>query len=586
MAGVWILGLLAQFGIGVRGNLVACTVMKQRKAFWALSAAVGLVAFAPQAKALPGFFATNGEEAIARASQVTVMKDGDLSVVSVTTDYDGPMDEFALVIPVPSDVTTQDLLALKRGDVERLEQLTAPRFHEFWEMDPCEPGKPQQLWEINMSASQSTDFLGGGDMFEGTTKAPKEMRVKVEPEFRPDSEYTFSVVSNAESFLKSKGLKVPEAIRGKLGDYNNFIVAMVDAKLVEVGAKGEAMLSPVRFSTRKPVELATSLGTPHIRGQHELLIYVLDTESRYEVANFENVFPPTNLLVDLSVKERTGEFYAAVHDKLLEKHKDAFLTEYSWDTKSCGEPCPNAPLHLAELLTLGADVHERSVSESARNPEPKERSEEEQAAYDAAKPDEKKKQDELRKEVARRQALIARRENYTLTRLHHRYAKLDKDVKLKPASAIEGGTSVPVGAKAELPQNTSESKANRFQTRIVSLHPSKSAVQCDNPERHRWGRPPTTYRGARKIWVADRLAWRDRDRIKLEEVAHAPIAALGIQGVASPEDQAASAAASKEAEAAGKDDCDCRTVGATTRAPGGIFGLLLLGLGLLRRRRS
>jgi MYXO-CTERM domain-containing protein len=569
--------------------------MKHGKALlgiWAaLSLGLSVATLAPDAGAVPGFFATSGGEAKSRSSQVLVARDGDTRVVSIMTDYEGPMDKFALVIPVPSDVSLADVRALKRGDMERLEELTAPRFHEFWEMDPCDEEKPQQIWEINRSASDSTDFLGGGEMFAGTTKAPPEMRIEVEPSFRSDSEYDFSLVgSNVASVLKSKGLSVPSGVQDKLDKYSQFIVAVVDARSVEIGAKGEAMLSPIRFVTQQDFTLATSLGAPHVKGMDELLVFTMDPKQQYQVKGRKNVYPPTDFHVSFEVKERTGDFYAALHDKMLEKDKDAFLVEFAWDTKGCGQPCPNAPLHLSEILTLGADVHERSVPEGNRRPTPPARSDEEQAAYDALKPDEKKKSDELAKEVARRKALIERRSSYVVTRLHHRFSTLE-DIQLEPAPAMKGGIALPVGQKAELPQDVSPSDASQFQTRITTLHRSKVTATCPTPQPHRWGRPPKSFRGARKIWVADRLAWRDRGKVKLDEVIETPIPALGIAGrekVAA--DQAA--VAQKAAEAAKESDCGCRIPGkdaetGAARQVAGSLGLLglALALGFRRRRR-
>lgn len=559
--------------------------MKHAKALLSVWAALTAATLAPSAGAVPGFFATPGGEAKSRSTQVLVMKDGNTNVVSIMTDYEGPMEKFALVIPVPSDVSLSDVRALKRGDLERLEEMTAPRFHEFWEMDPCEEGKPQQIWEIDLSASESTDFLGAGEMFAGTTKAPKEMRIEVEPNFRNDSEYEFSVVgSNVASVLKGKGLSVPAGVQDKLGKYPQFIVAVVDARSVEIGAKGEAMLSPIRFVTHQDVTLATSLGAAHVKGMDELLVFTMDPKQQYQVKGHKNVYPPTDFHVKFDVKERTGDFYAALHDKMLEKDKDAFLVEFAWDTKGCGQPCPNAPLHLSEILTLGADVHERSVPEAEKHPDPPERSAEEQAAYDALKKKEdKKKADDLAKEVARRKALIARRSSYVLTRLHHRFTTLD-DIQLEPAPSMKGGITIPTGADAALPQDASASDTPMFQTRITTLHPTKVTATCPNPQPYRWGRPPKSFRGARKIWVADRLAWRDRGKVKLDEMIETPIPALGIAGAEkAAADQAV--AAEKAAEEAKKSDCGCRVVGANEEHFGSL-GWLGLALGVAWRRRA
>ncbi len=566
------------------------------KLLWAPVSGCLLLLSAPHVSALPGVFALKGgEKAVSRSTQVVVMTNDQDTVVSVMTDYDGPMQPFALVLPVPKDVKLEDVKTLKRASVERLEELTAPRFHEFWEKDPCEEGKPEQIWERSLAASSGTDFLGVGDMFEGTKKAPKEMRTKVEADFRDQgSEYTFHLVaSNVEAWLQRKGYQLPAgAGLAKYAD-SAFLVAETNPQQSELGRRGEALLSPIRFSTREPLKLAHTLGLAHAEGKQELVIYGIHPKQRMAVANYDNVFPPTNLQVDFQVKERMGDFYAALHDQMLAKNAQAFVAEYAWGTRDCGQPCPNAPLRVDELLTLGADVFEAAVAEAERNPAPPPRSEEEEKAYEAAKPDERQRMDELAREVARRKALIERNEAYVLSRVHHRYdsAGLPRDVELKKAAAARGGVGIPQGEAGTLETSVQEgAETNQLQTRFVHLHPNKKAIKCEAPERYRWGKPPSDYRGARKIWVADQLASRDRGKLKPAEVVLTAYQPLGLQGAASKTAQAADATAGTEQSEA-KSDCDCAIVGNPSRPDSALWwlGLSLLAwplrrLGARRRR--
>ncbi|HEX2730745.1 MAG TPA: DUF2330 domain-containing protein [Polyangiaceae bacterium] len=553
-----------------------------------------LLAFTPSlAHALPGFFA--GKDAatrVSRSTQVVVMNKDDINVVSVMTDFDGPNQPFAFVMPVPKDVSLSQVKTLKRASVERLDELTAPRFHEFWEKAPCEEGKPEQIWEQSMIASSDTDFLGAGDMFKGATKAPSEMRENLDTDFRQEgSEYTFSIVpSDIKGWLSGKGFQVPAGVNLDAYSGMSWLVAIVDPDKVELGKKGESLLSPIRYVTHQPVKINSTLGLAHNSGFQELIVYTINPTHRFEVANYPNHVPPTNLQVDFAVKERMGEYYAALHDMLLAKDKKGFLTEYSWETKTCGEPCTNAKLALHELLTLGADAFEEAVPNDLRNPPPAARTPEEEDAYKKLKKNEKKEKDELAKEVARRAGIIARENNFVLTRLHHRYDKesLNADIELKPAAPIEGGVGIPQGAGGDLPQGAKEGGKNDLQIRFVSLHPDISVITCPNPERNRWGKPPLSYRGAHKIWVADQLAMRDRKQQKPLEVTLTAVPDLGIAGAKAKTD--ATAAAGNAAAEEKKSGCAF----APASAPGlqrtglGFSGLGALALGLfgLRRRRA
>ena len=79
-------------------------------------------------------------------------------------------------------------------------------------------------------------------------------------------------------------------------------------------------------------------------------------------------YPPTNIQVDFVVKERMGEFFAGMHDIWLSKHPKTWWLEFAWSSDGCGQPCPNEPLIINEILTLGGDVFEQSVPDEESNP--------------------------------------------------------------------------------------------------------------------------------------------------------------------------------------------------------------------------
>ncbi|MEZ4376313.1 MAG: DUF2330 domain-containing protein [Polyangiaceae bacterium] len=553
---------------------------------------------APSAQAFPGFFVGKDDQPrLSAATQIVIMHRDQRTVVTVMTDYDGPSQEFALVMPLPEDVSMDHVVTLKREFVTRIDELTAPRFHEFWEMDPCESGSPEQEWERNLKANADTAFLGGGAPPPGG-KAAKEMTLTVEPEFKHASEYTFKLLDQADSanitgWLEKQGYKLPagtaEAVKPYVDSKQRFLIATVDQAKVELVGDGRAQLSPIRFWTETNyTKIPSTLGLLSSGGKkQELVISVLDAKDRYEAKNYDNVFPPTNLNVDFKVKERMGEFYAALHDKLLAKNPKGILNEYAWSTLECGQPCPNPPLYIHELLSLGADVFEETLSDEVRNPEPPDRTEEEKKVYDEKKKEEKKADDIARKEIARRKALIERHA-YTLSRMHHRYDKdsLKQDIEIGPAKSVRGGVELPKGPKGELPIETKAADRNMLQMRYVNLHPDISVLKCDNPNRWRWGKPPRTYRGLRKIWLAEDLATRNRKEIVPEKVVITPVADLGIPGIADEKDPAAAPSASAGTGEEKKSGGCQLSAGATgTSGAAGLGFFAALGL-WLRRRRS
>ncbi|MES1177196.1 MAG: DUF2330 domain-containing protein [Myxococcales bacterium] len=570
-----------------------------------LGACLSLAVAAP-AQAFPGFLASKTKADIkVNSTQIVMMKKGNTTAVSVMSDYEGSLEPFAMVLVVPADVTAERVTTLKREYVDRVDSISAPRFHEYWEQDPCDPGPVEQEWERNMKANASSAFLGGGDMPQPAQKVAKELSLDVQAK-QKEGEYSFSLLGKDESvgaWLKSKGYAVPDGAEQAVQPYlqagMRLVVAQVDTNRVELVGGDRAQLSPIRFWTEQPYDtIPDRVGLLNANGKQELIVYVLDPEQRYESKNYNNLFPPTNIEVDFAVKERIGEFYAALQDIISQKSPNSFLNEYAWSADGCGQPCATEPLMIAELLSLGADVFEQAVPKEEKYPKPAEPTKEEAAAFKEAtkdlKPKERKakeKQDkEDRKTVAARQALVARHK-YVVSRLHYRYddKSLPNDPKFGPASgAVEGGVAQPKGQKGEASTEVKAASLNKLQTRYNNFHPWVPVIQCPNPERYRWGKAPRDYRGLRKTWIAEDLTRKSRTQIKPAAMIKTPIPSLGLTGAAPVASAAADAGADAGTAggAASSGKCGCSVPGAPTKsALLSLFGLTA-ALAVFRRRSA
>ncbi|MFZ5894438.1 MAG: DUF2330 domain-containing protein [Myxococcota bacterium] len=557
---------------------------------------------AEPAHALNGFFASKQEGPVkSYTTQVVVMKKGNTTAVSLMPDYEGPLERgFALVLLVPGDVAVDHVSTLKREFIDRVDQLSAPRFHEFWEQDPCDTSPAQQEWERNMKV-EGGGFLGGGSI-SGGKKVAKELFLDVQAK-QKEGEYKFSVLDsnqNVVGWLSSKGYKPPNGAEAALKPYTDggmkVLVAEVDPKRIELVGAERAQLSPIRYYTEQPFEtIVAKPGVLNSPGKQELFIYVLDPEQRYETKNYKTMFPPTNIAVEFEVKERMGEFYAGLHDIILEKSPKTFLAEYAWPADSCGQPCPTEPLMIHELLSLGADVFERSVPEAERNPKPPELTKEEKEArkndLKDLKPKERrereKQMDEERKTVALRKVLVERHK-YVLSRLHYRYdaPSLPEDPKIGPASSgASGGVALPTGPKMEIDTQVKSTPASRLQVRYNNYHPWVPVIKCEHPERGKWGKSPPDYRGLRKTWIAEDLSRKNRTQIKPAKTVITPIPELGLSGQAKKEAADAGADAGVDPSKSGGGKCGCSVPGAPASAAG-LFGGLIATLAWGARRRK
>ena len=592
--------------------------------------------FPSSASAFPGvYIAKNDEKRILQSVHVVLMEKDGASVVTVAPDYEGPFTPFAIVMVVPGDVTLDRIKTMRRENITRIEELTAPRFHDFYEKDPCEPGEAQQEWQRDLSV-KTTGFLGGDQAIGGAKKAAREFSVDFSTRYKDsESEYRYHLIggkpaeadaenpqwgksyADLDAFLTDTGYKMPGDIRKALAKYQQqgmkLLAIDVDTKMIEIGAKERAQLAGIRYwTTEKVTTIQSTLGLANIDKKQDLFVYVLHPDRRFEPKNYGYSYPPTNIELEANiklasgknrvVKERIGEIYNAIHDRILAKHPDHFVYEYAWPTGSCGEPCPNERLLVNELLMFGGEVFEERLTKEERNPEPPEETEEEKKAFEEEldakelKPREKieakKAHEEERKELARRKGVIAR-QNFMLSRFHYRYDRttLRKDVEIGPASdQIRGGVDLPHGLKPDIKMGvskvTKKGETSRFQVRFNHYWEWDGQIKCETPKRGRWGKRWRHKRVWNKIWTAIDLPSRRRDEIDPNLVVVTPLPDLGI---AMKKEAPVSADAGTQAAASGKKGgCGCRVPGGTVGGSSGtgLALLALLGLAALRRHRN
>jgi hypothetical protein len=449
--------------------------MAPRALLLALSLSLSLVA--ADASAFCGFYVSGADTTLYNnATEVVLMRDGVRTVLSMANNYEGPPEEFAMVVPVPVVLKKENVKTLPNAIFDRIDKLAAPRLVEYWEQDPCVIPKPEPPPAPMEAAAPETTSMGD--------RAPRHYGVKIEAAFSV-GEYDVLVLSANDSlgldaFLRSRRYKIPAGAEPYLRPYvaggSKFFVAKVDVKKIRF-VNGQATLSPLRFHyDSETFSLPVRLGLINAKGTQDLIVHVLG-RSRFEVANYQNYAIPTNVDVNESVKDNFGSFYAALFDHVTSRHPRSVVTEYAWDAGSC-DPCPDPPLEPSEIATLGADVLP--------------------AVEDA---------------VGSGEVPPSFVSNLTLTRLHVRYGKdsLGEDLVFRAAPPIEGGRGEP-GPEGQLSRQVTTSSSNNFQGRYVIRHPWKGPVDCPNPRRGIWGGPWQQVASDGKVKVATDTAFAPRGK--------------------------------------------------------------------------
>jgi MYXO-CTERM domain-containing protein len=307
-----------------------------------------------------GFYVSSADTKLENdATRVVLMRDQTRTVLSMQNAYKGPVEAFAMVVPVPVVLQKENVKVLGKDIFERVDALSAPRLVEYWEQDPCQTEADKQRFMYAPSRG-----LGGLSGIGGGTA---DLGVKIEAKFEV-GEYEVVILSAQDSsgldtWLKSEHYKIPDGAEPYLRPYveagSKFFVAKVNPAKVHFEG-GRAELSPLRFHyDSDQFTLPIRLGLLNSGGKQDLEVFILG-QSRYEAANAANVFIPTNLDVNDATRANFSGFYASLFDNTLEKNPGAVVTEYSWSPASC-DPCPVSPLTKEELATLGADVIPSSV---------------------------------------------------------------------------------------------------------------------------------------------------------------------------------------------------------------------------------
>ncbi len=400
------------------------------------------------AAAFCGFYVSGGDsELFNDATQVVLMREGTKTVLSMQNNYQGPVKDFAMVVPVPEVLMEANVKTLPVELFTKVDQLTAPRLVEYWEQDPCaQDGR----WEDDFFGSPtSQDAAGGG----GNNANNEEPEVVVEAQFTV-GEYEIVILSAneataLENWLTDNSYNIPGGAKDIFEQYIQqgmyFFVAKVDPAKVTFDDDGRAVLSPLRFDyDSDEFSLPVRLGMINSAGEQDLITYILGRNQRYEVANYANVTIPTNIEVSKSVRGDFGTFYTKLFDRTVEQNPGAVVTEYSWDASTC-DPCPGPMLGQEDFATLGADVLEGDGGWG---------------------------------------------NGWVITRLHARYSSdgLSDDLVFKKADAIVGGREVYDAARIET--GSTPSSFNNFQGRYIMRNRWTGAATCSEPRWGVWGGPP------------------------------------------------------------------------------------------------
>lgn len=317
----------------------------------AIAATLAQLTMGP-ANAFCGFYVAQADSKLFNSSsKVVLARDGDQTAITMASDFEGDVKEFAVVVPVPTFIERKQIGVVDPKTIDHLDHYTAPRLVEYHDDDPCRP--------MMMTASAMPAMPLARSVQDAATK--KKYGVTVEASYDV-GEYDVLILSANESnglvnWLTDNKYRIPQGAEDVLGSYikqnMHFFVAKVNVERMKGIGNGYLRPLQVRYQSAKFM-VPLRLGTVNARGPQDLIIYALTRNGRIESTNYRTVKIPSDIDVPLYVKDEFGPFYKAVFERAVSRENmRAVFIEYAWDMGWC-DPCAAEPLSNKELVELGA----------------------------------------------------------------------------------------------------------------------------------------------------------------------------------------------------------------------------------------
>ena len=315
----------------------------------------------PDVYAFCGFYvAKAGGNLFNKTSQVILVRDGDRTVVTMSNDFEGAAQDFAMVIPVPELLKRNQIRLSEHSLFTKFDDYSAPRMAEYYDEAPCYEERlanKEVFWQngfTDMALTGAANFTVSG------------LGVTVEAKYDV-GEYDILILSAKESnglktWLVQNGYKMPNGAEEVLEPYiksgMKFFVAKVDQKRLLWNTKKLTPLQ-VEFNTDKFM-LPIRLGMANAKGNQDMIVYTITRKGRVETANYRTVKIPTDNEIPTFVQNDFGNFYKQVFDRTYKKSdgKSVYL-EYAWDLSPTNpvkcDPCVGSVPTLADMSKAGAN---------------------------------------------------------------------------------------------------------------------------------------------------------------------------------------------------------------------------------------
>ncbi|MCA9488890.1 MAG: DUF2330 domain-containing protein [Myxococcales bacterium] len=327
-----------------------------RKLWWSAS----ILVCPSMAQAFCGTYLGPAGEAPSNGESVLVlsMVNGH-TVLTMANDFEGDVEEFGLLVPVPAGFEASSVVVPDAGALEVLDAYSGPRLVGY----TCE-----QVWDGEVHRNESQYSAGGcggtaPTRTETTTTttgvtttslSDAELRDVIVTSRATVGSYELAVVAaddmeGLQGWLDANDLAMSAEVEPVIQDYMDrgtwFLAARVSA------GTDAAWLEPLQMVYDSELRaIPLKLGTTSSEGVQDLVLYTLAT-SRVRITNYRE-----SVIEDECMPTGPSFYEDAVDEALLSDEptdRATWAVEYGWGAGKC-DPCTdNGPLDPDTLATLG-----------------------------------------------------------------------------------------------------------------------------------------------------------------------------------------------------------------------------------------
>lgn len=297
-----------------------------------------------------------------KTSQVIIAKNGEKQTVTMSSDFEGDVKDFAMVVPVPVILEEKDIRVVNRILFDKLDTYSAPRLVEYYDQNPCYTR--YDYYDYPMAGAVQQMSVSDSEV---AMHSNKSLGVTIEAKYNV-GEYEILILSAKESsgletWLNQNGYKMPVGAKEVLDPYikTNMKFFVCKVNLQNYNTATAVPLRPLQITYSSPkFMLPIRLGMANANGAQDLVIYCYSQTGRIETTNYRTALIPTDFKVPLFVQSEFGEFYRDLYYKAFNREgKNAVFLEYAWEVSPMQnvfcDPCVGDPPMVADLKEAGVD---------------------------------------------------------------------------------------------------------------------------------------------------------------------------------------------------------------------------------------